>query len=106
MAMLHATQFWQGSVTSINPTKTALYTVPAGYRIIVRSMAVRNLTSSGSNNFYFFVNNVIVWSVTLAQAGNGEWRPWLVAGPGDVINAAVSASAGCSGVLSGSLYTI
>ena len=108
--LLHAKQLFSGAVTSVNPTLTTAYTVPAGFRIIIRSAAWRNKRTSGTNDVYVYVNGVLIWHVLLATAGTSgdqqEWRPWVVAEPGQLVQVAVSNSAGANLVLSGSIYYI
>jgi hypothetical protein len=106
VALLHASQFYLGLVTTVLPTKTLAYTVPTGKRIIVRSIAVRNNSGSVTTSAYFFTTDILIWSVPLAGGGNAEFRPWLVLGPGDTLKAAVSVSSGVNFLMSGSLYDI
>lgn len=104
--LLHATQLYLGVITSVDPTKTLTYTVPSGDRVILRSVAVRNGSGSTAVQTYIYLNTVRIWSTALAGGGNFEWRPWLVLNPGDQINASVSAAAGASFAISGSVYYI
>lgn len=110
MALLHCVQLFTGNITTVNPTKTTCYTVPAGDRIILRSVAVRNLSGAVAMTAYVWVNGVLVRSLICAVGGSAgdsqEWRPWVVATPGQTIQMAVSAAAGVGAVVSGSLYTI
>lgn len=103
-------QFFTGNVTTVNPTRTTCYTVPAGDRIILRDVAVRNLSGSVSMSVYIWVNGVLVRTLICSVGGvagdSQEWKPWIVATPGQTIQAAVSAAAGVGCVISGSLYTI
>ena len=43
---------------------------------------------------------------TLAIGGDFEWTPWVVLTPGQTIQCQVSAAAGISCLVSGSIYTI
>jgi hypothetical protein len=110
VAELHAIQLYQGNVVSVNPTRTNLYTVPAGRRIIVRSVASRNLNGGSSQAFYVYVNATVVYTVLAtsggSSGGSNEFRPWLVLGPGDILGAAAATSTGFGVVASGSTYTI
>jgi hypothetical protein len=110
MALLHATQLFAGNVTSVNPTFTTAYTVPAGNRIILRSIAVRNLSGAAGVTWYVKVNGVVVFTNVLGigslSTGSFEWRPWIVATPAQTIQLAVSAAAGIGALVSGSIYTI
>jgi len=103
-------QLFTGNVTTVNPSKTTCYTVPAGDRIVLRSVAVRNLSGSVANSCYVFVNGTLVRTINLGIGGSStdsfEWRPWIVATPAQLVQLAVSNAAGVGAVLSGSLYTI
>jgi hypothetical protein len=110
MALLHATQLFTGNVVTVNPSFTTCYTVPAGDRIILRSVAVRNLSGSVGLSVYVKVAGTLVWSKALTVGGtagdNAEWRPWVVATPAQLVQVAVSNAAGVGCVISGSIYTI
>jgi hypothetical protein len=110
VALLHVMQFYAANVTTVNPTRTTCYTVPAGDRIVVRSFAVRNLSGTAGMTVYIWINGVVVHTIFLTTGGtagdSSEWRPWLVLTPGQTIQMAVSAAAGVGAIVSGSLYTI
>jgi len=110
MALLHATQLFTGTIVVLTNPGTTLYTVPAGNRIIVRSVAVRNLWGGGVNRFFFKVNGTIVWDPNLNAGGTSgdsqEFRPWIVATPGQLLQALVTNANGVGVVVSGSIYTI
>jgi hypothetical protein len=110
MALLHATQLYSGNVVTVNPVFTTAYTVGAGQRIILRSIATRNLSGGAGVTWYVKVNGVVVFTKVLGlggtDAGSYEWRPWIVATPGQTIQLSVSAAAGIGAVVSGSIYTI
>lgn len=110
MALLHVLQFYAANVTTVNPTFTTAYTVPAGDRIVLRSIAVRNLNGAAGVTVYVKVAGVLVKSIVLTTGGtsgdSSEWRPWIVATPGQTIQLAVSGATGVGAVVSGSLYTI
>jgi hypothetical protein len=110
MALLHVMQFAAQNVTTVNPTFTTLYTVPAGDRIVIRSVQVRNLSGSVAMTAYLRVNTVLIDTLVMTAGGTAggqvEHRPWWVCAPGDVISMAASSAAGFGLILSGSLYTI
>lgn len=110
MALLHVDSLFIGNVTSIYPATTTVFTVPAGDRIVLRSIAVRNLAGSSSVAVYVTVDGIFVWTANLTGAsgpgGMAEWRPWLVAGPGSVIRMAVNVAPGVGAAVSGSIYFI
>jgi hypothetical protein len=110
MALLHVTQLARQNVTTVNPVFTTIYTVPAGDRIVLRSIAVRNLSGSAGVTWYVEIDTVVVFTNVLGvgsvNAGSYEWRPWIVLGPGQLLKVAVNAAAGIGLVASGSLYTI
>jgi hypothetical protein len=103
-------QFFAGNVVSVNPTRTLCYTVPAGDRIVIRSVAVRNLSGTSATTAILWVANTLVWTHSLGVGGTStdsfEFRPWIVATPGQLIQMAASNSTGFGCVISGSLYTI
>jgi hypothetical protein len=110
MALLHVMQFAAQNVTSVNPTYTTLYTVPAGDRIVIRSVQVRNLSGTAAMTAYLRVNTFLIDSLVMTVGGTAgssvEHRPWWVCAPGDVISMAASVATGYGLILSGSLYTI
>lgn len=110
VALLHALNLFLGNVASVYPATTTVYTVPAGDRIILRSVAVRNLSGSVGVQVYVLVDGIFVWTGILTpgstSGGSQEWRPWVVVGPGSVIKMAVSATPGAGAAASGSIYTI
>lgn len=103
-------QFFAGSVTSVNPTRTTLYTVPAGDRIVIRNLAARNLNGSSATTVILWVANALVFTVSLTTGGTAgdhiSQNLWIVATPGQTIQMAASNSTGFGIVVSGSLYTI
>lgn len=110
MALLHATQLYVGNVTSVNPTKTLAYTVPAGMRIILRSVDMRNLLGTGGQTGYVYLAGVLAFSRVLTTGGSAgsdvEVRPWIVLTPGQQIQLACTNAAGIAFLVSGSIYTI
>jgi hypothetical protein len=110
LALLHATQFAALKVITVNPTLTTAYTVPAGDRIILRSVAMRNLLTTGTLTAYVYLAGLLIESHILAAGGAAgsdfEWRPWIVMTPGQLVQLAVSNATGADMIVSGSLYTI
>lgn len=108
MALLHASVFYTGNITTVNPTFTTIYTVATGQRIILRSVAYRNLAPSAAHTLYLEIDSTLVWSTSIVGGalGAGEFRPWIVVGPGSVLKMAADASSGFGVVVSGSIYTI
>lgn len=108
MALLHSTLFYRGVVTILNPATILAYTVPAGYRIVLRSVSAQNQGSTPTVLGFVRISGVFVHQFNLTGAGTSggyaEWRPWIVAGPGDTINLSTSGSPGIGFVISGSLY--
>jgi hypothetical protein len=103
-------QFYAANVTTVNPTFTTAYTVPAGDRIVLRSIAARNLAGGAGVTYYVKINGVLAYTFVLGNggtsSGSNEWRPWIVLTPAQKIEIAVSAAAGIGVIVSGSLYTI
>jgi hypothetical protein len=60
--------------------------------------------------WYVKVGGTFVYTNVLGAGGTGagsaEWRPWIVATPGQKIELAVNAATGIGVVVSGSIYTI
>lgn len=109
-ALLHVTPLWNGNVTSVNPAKTALYTVPAGDRVVVRQVLVRNLDASTGRSFFIYVDTTIVATLVATSGGSAGgtvlFQPWIVLGPGQVLNGASQVATGFGVNVGGSLYTI
>lgn len=105
---LRATQFYAGLVTSSTPA--ILYTVPAGHRIILKSILYSQQTLT-AGNFVVTVDGVgWITDTAIAARGdpgsNGDQIMWAVYGPGQVIRAAVFGSTSVYLNLSGSLLYI
>lgn len=103
-------QLFTGNVVTVNPTKTTCYTVPTGYRVITRSIAVRNLSGTVGMSAYVWMNGILVHTFVLTTGGTAggsdEWDTWSVLTPGQKIEMAVSAAAGVGCIISGSIYFI
>jgi hypothetical protein len=106
MALLHVTQFFVGSVTSVSPTYTTLYTVPAGHRIVLRNIQLHNQDGTTARLFYLKVGGTLVYNPSVSAGGNSAVSLWIVLGPGQTIQTAGSNAAGFGLVVSGSDYTI
>jgi hypothetical protein len=91
-------------------SETTLYTVPAGDRIILRSVVMQNMASSAQGCLIYLPGGFQVFFHQLGAHNSGtdsfEWRPWIVATPGQTITAKVGNATGVDVLLSGSIYTI
>ena len=106
MAALRTTVFVSQQVTS--STGLVVYTVPAGHRIIIRSINLYN--ESGSTNGVTVARDSVatMWSGTLAAAPGGRIniQPWIVLDAGQSIKVFTTAARACSVIISGSLLFI
>ena len=102
---VHSTRLGAGSALGTGPT--TLYTVPSNKRTILKSLMVRN-TSSSANGGYLEVafsgGPTIAWWVSVAADGSAggsvQVDLWLVLNVGDVVKWA-SHAAGADVVISG-----
>lgn len=111
MALLHRLRAYYGVVTAVNPTFFSAYTVPSGYRYVIKAVTVRNLDGTSSRTVYLRINNVLIWSAILAAGGASgsfvEWDTDVVVHEGDVIDVAISGgTAGTAFTISGSIYSV
>lgn len=110
MALLHVTPLYAGDVTTVNPSLTTAFTVPAGYRYTVKTVTMRNAWSGGSNDFYIIQGSVHLAHFILGNGGgsldSAQFNTWVVFGPGAQLKLAVSNAAGVHATVSGYLYTI
>jgi hypothetical protein len=110
MALLHATSLWNGDVTNTVSPGTTVYTVPAGMRIIIRSINLHNRDGSSNQTVTVRVAGTVILNRTLSfgtsSAADYEMRPWIVATPGQTIQVKAGLALGVSVVISGSIYTI
>lgn len=111
MATLHATPLASGLVTvTTEATRTLLYTVPAGKRVVLRSAIATNKWTTLQGFVLHAPDPVRCWFASLAAFGGPgatlEFRPWLALGPGDQIKAWCGNATGVYIVLSGSIYFI
>lgn len=109
MALLHVKQLYKGTITSTG-AGVVMYVVPAGFRVVVRSIVFRNNASVSNVVRVSVLGTVQVFTTTLGAVGTTtasyEWRPWLVLEPDDDIRMNVGNSGGVGVVVSGSLYFI
>lgn len=107
MALLHVTPLYEGNVSS--GAFVSLYTVPAGMRVVLRSVNVYN-TSSTITAAILGLDSGIIFNHSLAVAGSSGsdflWQGWIVCGPGQVIQGATGGSRTVHYVVSGTIYTI
>jgi len=110
MAELRATQFFHANVSTVNPAKTTAWTVPAGRRIIVRSVAMRNLSLGVTQTLYVLVGGIVVKSQIITPPGSSgdsvEWRPWIVVDEGETLQLTVGTAGSVGVVVSGSNHFI
>lgn len=108
MAALHATQVFLGTITGTSVT--TVYTVPSGYRFILKFVSVQEVSGSscivqlrsGSTGTIFSFVLTAYSTGTSAQVGNF----WIVLNPGDTVQLARSNSGQVTATVSGSLHTI
>jgi hypothetical protein len=110
VALLHATQLFAGDVTNtVSPGQT-VYTVPAGMRIIIRSISLHNRDGSANQIVTVRVAGTVILNRTLGLGGTSaadfEMRPWIVAVPTQLIQVKAGLTLGVAVVISGSIYTI
>lgn len=109
MALLHVLQLANAKVINTS-THQILYTVPAGDRVVLRSITMQNLASVAQGCIIYLPDPAQILFHSLGAKNSGtdtfEWRPWIVLGPGQSIGATVGNTTGVNVVLSGSLYTI
>lgn len=109
MALLHAIQMFVGSITTVNPTLTTVYTVPAGFRVILREVTVRNKATVAANAL-LSVNTTIVRTFVMGAGSSAtdsaEARFWIVLAPGDTVKLTGTQAAGFGTCVSGSIYSI
>lgn len=110
MPLLHASQLYLGDVTTGYPGIKA-YTVPAGYRLILRSVTCRN-RNGAANIAYVTINSTHnIASQALAAAGAVDgWKElilWVVLNPADELwLGSQLTSLGIAFTASGTLYYV
>jgi hypothetical protein len=111
VALLHVTQLYAGLITNTNSASpTLLYTVPTGYRIVLRSLNGANKHTAANGIVVNAPDPNRIWFANLA-AFNGvgstqEDRPWIVLSAGQTIKAYCGNANGVWLVVSGSLYFV
>lgn len=110
MALLHATQLFAGDVTNtVSPGQT-VYTVPAGMRIIIRSISLHNRDGVNAQLVTIRVAGTVILNKNLgvspAATADFEMRPWIVATPAQLIQVKAGVALGVAVIVSGSIYTI
>lgn len=108
MALLHVMQFYAGTISST--TATNLYTVPAGDRIVLRTVSVQNQSSSAVVFTLALSGGPTIVLISTNPEGtsgdNFQWRPWIVLPAGAVLQGKVLTAHAVGVILSGSIYTI
>jgi hypothetical protein len=89
---------------------TTIYTVPAGFRVVLRTILWRNQAAT-TNLVYLRLNNTLtIFSLNLGASGASGGSPqsdfWVVLQPGHTLQLATTAAAGFNAVVSGSIYSI
>lgn len=99
-----------GAATApVGGATVTLFTVPAGQRMVLRSVTMRNLsTSSGTGWVVFNGSGMFIKPLTPAgtDGASFEYRPWVVFGPGATLGISAGSGIAVFMVASGSIYTI
>jgi len=107
MALLHATPLYVGSIGS--GSYVTAYTVPTGYRVILREIVAYNTTGTATV-VLSAIDGTAFDNTTLAVSGAAgssfTHNYWIVLGPGQTIQFATGGSRTVDFVVSGSIYTI
>lgn len=89
-----------GSASNVSTSTVALYTVPAGFRAVVRDITIyQNATPLLPNNQFSFQTTtptVLFWVVPVWQYVTGKtyhWEGRQVMNAGNVLNAVITGSA-------------
>lgn len=105
---VHSTKFFLGTIT--DATQTNLYTVPTGYRAVIKAINVQN--TAGTSCFCSMRVDTAagIFAVTVpAQSGtNGvyQWNGWIVIDAGQVINGHAATGKTLSVSVAGYLYPL
>lgn len=87
-----------------------MYTVPAGHRVILRSINVYNVTGSGNRAFVSLSSGRNIAEITLAAAntagGSVNQQVWIVLEPGDTIQIGNGNATAIDYILSGTVHYI
>jgi hypothetical protein len=96
------------SQTVTSSTGVVVYTVPAGHRVIVRSINLYN--EAGSVNGVTVVRDAAATmcaaNLAAAPAGLFNLQPWIVLDAGQTIKVFTAAGKTCSVIISGTLLFI
>jgi hypothetical protein len=90
-APLRSTQFYEGTPPVVGGVNTWSdeYTVPAGHRIIVKSVHSMNNTASAKIAGTRVKPTITIRQVTLQASGTApftdDWSGWVVLNPGEII---------------------
>ena len=102
---MHSTQL--GAAYSLGTGTTVLYTVPAGYRTILKSIVIHNNAAAAQQPYVGSKHSgTYVWEARVALTANGTVgdtayiAPWIVLNPGDTLQV-VPGAASINIVLSG-----
>lgn len=108
MASLRATQFFDGVITGPGPVN--LYTVPTGFRIILRSINMFNPESTTNPCTVALAGGATLFALTMPIAGTpgstANLQPWVVVSAGQVLQGYTGSGKHCHIVLSGSLLYV
>lgn len=108
MALLHYLQLYNASVAS-GAVRT-LYTVPAGFRVVVRNVVVANRAASASApTMSVNAARVIQWYALTAAGTTGATNSQdfrFILNPGDFLSFNVPAPGPCDVLATGSIYSI
>jgi hypothetical protein len=104
MAALRSHQFWSGA--AVSTAFVTRYTVPTGFTIILKSVAMRNGSATAGKG-WIRTAGVTIFTHLLSAAGNDgasfEWRPWIVLTEGQTIDVAADSGLTINMVISGSI---
>lgn len=105
---LHTAQFYGAGVSGAGPT--TLYTVPAGYRALVKHINVMNNIGTAKNCGMQVDSGPAIFSVTVPAAsgvaGLFQWTGFVALNAGQVLRYVGGASANFSVFVSGYLYPL
>lgn len=106
MALLHVIDLFQGTYIVTTGTGTLVYTVPAGHRIVLRNLTMRNVSSTTGYSLLAYASGVLFYSKSLVASESFDKDLWVVLGPGSTLSMRVGNATGINVLGSGSIYTI
>lgn len=106
MALLHVIELWKALEVLTTGTGTVRYTVPAGKRVVLRNVSMRNVSSTTGYSLLIYMSGLLVYSKSLAASESFDKDFWIVLGPGETISTRVGNVTGINVTGSGSIYTI